>query len=339
MCGKGILMEETVREELRKIELGEMQQFRNVSVFALFSQSRPPVRHLVLKEAMGKGVITISEVSEGGHVPELKVVNSADMPVVILDGEELFGAKQNRVLNTTVLLKSKSTTIIPVSCTEQGRWTYHSRTFSESGVIMSPEVRQVKNRSVQESLRHSSGFRSDQGAVWDGIHEQAAHASVSSPTHAMRDIHEEMRDDIGDYAAHFPCLEGQCGILAAINGVVAGLDLVSYAPAYKLLHDKLVRSYVMDAILRGDGKVIETDKAEARLFLDGMADCALSEYPSVGHGRDVRFEGRTMFGSALTYRGGLVHLAMFQGNGKVQQNDDTMQGYRRRAQHRRRTID
>lgn len=331
-------MEEALRKKLQATELGERQQFRNVSVFPLFSKAKPPARHLVLREAMANGLITVSEISESGHVPELKVVNNADTPVLILDGEELFGAKQNRVLNTTVLLKMKSVTIIPVSCTEQGRWTYRSETFSESGIIMSPNVRRVKNRSVQESLRSCNEFRSDQGAVWGGIHEQAAAMSVESPTYAMRDVHERVKDDVGSHMEHFPCLDGQCGLLVVIGGSVAGLDLVSYAPAYKLLHEKLVRSYVMDALLKGTGKTSEADKATARAFLDDMGECEGSEYESVGHGRDVRFEGRGMFGSALIYRGGMVHLAMFPGNEKVQQDDSDMQGYQRRANHRRRPL-
>ena len=43
----------------------------------------------------------ITEVSEGGSVPELRVVNKGDARILVLDGEELRGAKQNRVLNTT----------------------------------------------------------------------------------------------------------------------------------------------------------------------------------------------------------------------------------------------
>ena len=331
-------MEEALQKKLQAIEIGERQQFRNISVFPLFTKAKSPTQHLVLREAIEKGMITISEVSESGHVPELKVVNNADKPVLILDGEELFGAKQNRVLNTTVLLKMKSVTIIPVSCTEQGRWTYRSETFSESGIIMSPNVRRVKNRSVQDSLRSFNEFRSDQGAVWGGIHDQAAAMSVQSPTYAMRDVHERVKDDIGSYAEHFPCLAGQCGLLVAIEGAVAGLDLVAYALAYKLLHEKLTKSYVMDALLKGSNKTSETDKAVAIAFLEEVIECEVNEYPSVGHGKDIRFEGRGMFGSALMYRGGLVHFAMFPGDSKVQHEDSGMQGYQRRANNRRRPI-
>jgi hypothetical protein len=105
-------MENVIKEKLQHIRMGEVQQFRNVSIYPLFMDIKVVIAHLVLKEALEKNLVIIREVDEGGHVPELVVVNNADKPLLILDGEELFGAKQNRVLNTTVLLRRKSSSII-----------------------------------------------------------------------------------------------------------------------------------------------------------------------------------------------------------------------------------
>ena len=88
--------------------------------------------YLTLKEALEKRLLIVKEVSAEASVPELKVINNADVPMLLLDGEELAGAKQNRVLNTSVLVKEKSELIIPVSCTEQGRWSYQTDEFSNS---------------------------------------------------------------------------------------------------------------------------------------------------------------------------------------------------------------
>jgi len=44
------------------------------------------------------------------------VANGADRPLLLLDGEELIGAKQNRILNTTVLVAAHTEVTIPVSC-------------------------------------------------------------------------------------------------------------------------------------------------------------------------------------------------------------------------------
>ena len=329
-------MEQVMKDTLEKLQVGDVQHFKNVSIYPLFLGLAGTLRHLVLREALEKHLVIIREVDEGGHVPELVVVNNSGLPLLILDGEELFGAKQNRVLNTTVLLKKQSTTIIPVSCTEQGRWHYKSNTFTDSGHIMSPRVRGVKNRSVRESLQRSGDYRSDQGAVWHGIHEQAIHASVHSPTSAMRDTHEARKADIEDYEPHSPCLDAQQGILVGIGGRVVGMDVVTHAPSYAHLHAKLVKSYLMDAILIEADASKPLDEATARQFLDDISKCEASRYKSVGHGWDLRYEGRRLFGSALEYRKRMVHLAAFAAHGVVQQNDNsTMAGYSRRASYRK----
>ncbi len=329
-------MENVIREKLQHIRLGEVQQFRNVSIYPLFMDIKVVVAHLVLKEALENNLVVIREVDEGGHVPELVVVNNADKTLLILDGEELFGAKQNRVLNTTVLLRKKSSTIIPVSCTEHGRWHYESKTFKDSGFIMSPRIRGVKNRSVQVSLRTSGDYRSDQGAVWDGIHDQAVHASVASPTGAMRDIHEARKADLGNYEQHFPCLDGQRGVLVAIGDYIVGMDMISHVSSYALLHSKLVKSYLMDAILLETEVSKTMDQAKAQQFIDDITECGVSRYKSVGHGWDLRYESSKVFGSALEYRNGMVHMAFFSANGSGKKDvDGNLAGVNRRASYRR----
>jgi hypothetical protein len=57
---------------------------------------------LTLEEAGDRARVT--EASEAGSVPFLKVANGADRPILLLDGEELISAKQNRILNTTALI-------------------------------------------------------------------------------------------------------------------------------------------------------------------------------------------------------------------------------------------
>lgn len=40
----------------------------------------------------------------------MKVINKGDIPVLLLDGEEFAGTKQNRVLNATILIDEYSET-------------------------------------------------------------------------------------------------------------------------------------------------------------------------------------------------------------------------------------
>ena len=69
--------------------------------------------YLLACEAIDAGVLAVTEVSEAGTVPELLATNNADQPILLIDGEELQGAKQNRILNTSILLSARSKTRSP----------------------------------------------------------------------------------------------------------------------------------------------------------------------------------------------------------------------------------
>ena len=109
-------------------------------------------------QALAQKTLTITEVSQGGSVPQLLAVNSGDLPILIVDGEELAGAKQNRILNASVLLAPKSETVIPVSCTEQGRWAYASREFDESEVVADRQECKVYLRAGAEFEAYQAGW-------------------------------------------------------------------------------------------------------------------------------------------------------------------------------------
>ena len=67
-------------------------------------------------------LITVTERAEGASVPELDVIVSGHLPVLLIEGEMLIGQLQNRVLNVSVLVAAAARTPIPVSCVEAGRW-------------------------------------------------------------------------------------------------------------------------------------------------------------------------------------------------------------------------
>lgn len=240
-------METILRKHLAdRLRLGEMTIHKELAVVPLFCTEVGGPDYITLKEALVGGGLTISEVSEGGTVPELKVINSSNSNVLMIDGEELAGAKQNRVLNTTILVAAGNSALIPVSCTEQGRWSYRSAHFEDSNVSMSPSLRSRKNASVSYSLSESRSYRSDQGDVWESIEGFHSSHRTSSGTGAMKDAYEARREETNTYQAAFPCQDGQCCMAVLIKGRVAGVEMVSRPAAYRQLHENLLNSYAMD---------------------------------------------------------------------------------------------
>ena len=77
--------------------------FRNLAVSPLVVSNPRADDYSTLDEALTTGRVRITEVGEAGSVPELKLLNDTDHPILLLDGEELTGAKQNRICNLTIL--------------------------------------------------------------------------------------------------------------------------------------------------------------------------------------------------------------------------------------------
>jgi hypothetical protein len=305
-------MDPTIKKYLLSFELGETQHFKNMGIIPILSSLNHEPEYLTLKEALEEGALIVTEVSQEGSVPELKVKNKGSLPVLLMDGEELTGAKQNRVLNTTILVKDKSELIIPVSCTEQGRWAYTAREFSDSGTVMTPKLRMMKSKTVSHTLENSQQYRSDQGTVWTAISEMEDRADTRSETGAMKDVFAAKIKDIDEYMKTFSIVPHQRGLLVFINEEIVGFDFISYEKALEILHAKLVKSYAMEALLqeKTKEKLLSLDKVSD--FQKEIQKCKEKKYRSVGIGWDYRYEGDKIVGTALKTGRKVIHMAFFR---------------------------
>ena len=116
---------------LETAKLARKQSHRNLTVFPLLAPNRIEPDYLILEQALDQNLIRITEMDNEGSVPELKLYNLGTKGVLIIEGEELVGAKQNRIVNSSFLVAGKTEVVIPVSCVEQGRWNYRSDAFED----------------------------------------------------------------------------------------------------------------------------------------------------------------------------------------------------------------
>jgi hypothetical protein len=136
----------------------------------------------LLFEATETGAATVSEVSESGDVNRVLVRHEGPRPLLLLAGEELFGAKQNRVLNASFLVAPGSTTEIPASCVERGRWRYSSREFSSWGTTAVSQVRSRSLERVSRSIMTGGAQDAQQSHVWRDVDAYLTRTGTSSPT-------------------------------------------------------------------------------------------------------------------------------------------------------------
>lgn len=305
-------MNEHILELLNGLETADAQRNGNLLVFPLRHRAPAGPAYIGLRQALADKTLRIVEKDGGGSVPELVVVNSGEAGVLILDGEEVRGAKQNRVLNTTVLVKPGESILVPVSCVEAGRWRQVSLSFDDSDQILSASARTGKCERVSENLRSCGAYDGDQGAVWRDIGTLLEDAGADSPTSAMSDAFEKRSEQLDAYQKAFPLVEGQAGLIVVSNGRVASLDVLSRSEVYPVLHGKLIRSHAIEALAgRRTAEPITDPEALVAAFLDDARRGKQEVFPSRGAGQDHRLRGIDTAGSALVVDGAVVHLALF----------------------------
>ena len=242
-------------------------------------------------------------------------MNEGARPVFILDGEELVGAKQNRIVNLSVMIPAKAETLIPVSCVEQGRWGYRSREFTDSPNTMYAAARAEKTRRVNDSMKRGSRD-ADQGAVWASVAAKASSMDTVSATGAMKDVYDRHHRTLIDYELPFGALEGQTGAVFAIDDVVLGFDLFDAHSTLRAYLPKIVRGYALDAIERTRAAASGPESArlvsDAAHLLETVAHAHTKSYRAVGLGTDVRVELPGIAGAALSVENEAVHVSAFR---------------------------
>lgn len=306
-------MDQTLRNYIESFTIGAVQSYRNLSLFPLVSGYRDSINYLTLEEALSRNLATMTEVSENGSVAQLRFTNLSQTSVLIIDGEELVGAKQNRVVNTSILIAAITKTDIPVSCVEQGRWSYKSRLFMSEGRILSGKIRASKAEQVKHSLKTEGLFSSDQGVIWSKIGELANCLKAKSPSMEMGAIFCKERPRLDRYTESFAPLSGQVGAVFAIDGRIVGIEGFGRPETFSKAFRKLVESYALEAINAGEKNFpVEPDLAQTVAeFTRGILAGEFETRPSVGLGTDVRLESKSLTGFALVHEEQLLHLSAF----------------------------
>ena len=292
---------------LPDVRIGDAIRHGALTVFPLYGSALGSVDYLLSDEAISAGTVTVEEVSEGGSVPNLLVTNQGDSRVLFLEGEELRGAKQNRVLNTSVLIAAHSKSPIPVSCVEQGRWRYRSRQFQSGGTHSSSKLRHYLKASVSRSLKEGRGHSSDQGAVWTEVSRQMDSLGSSSDTSAMADTYLAFCAPLAEFRDHIAYVEGATGVAVAVGKKVVALDVFDKPSTCAKVWDRLLTGVALDA-LEADSSAPAADPADVEQLLSRLRDSAWEPTTPVGVGQEFRLDADSeTHASALVFQDSLLH--------------------------------
>ncbi|XPS87605.1 hypothetical protein Dvar_56230 [Desulfosarcina variabilis str. Montpellier] len=142
--------------------LAKKQVHQNLTIYpVLFPEIVEPY-YLTLEQAIDSGVLVVTEVDASGNVNRLKLKNNFKLPILLIESEELKGAKQNRIVNASFLIAGKTAMTIPVSCVEEQRWHYDSQNFSSGEKVMHSSLRREVQECMVGFLARGAGHRTDQ---------------------------------------------------------------------------------------------------------------------------------------------------------------------------------
>ncbi|GAB4238052.1 MAG: hypothetical protein Kow00109_12290 [Acidobacteriota bacterium] len=317
---------------------------RSLGMVPVVTPTTPPHLDevLLLEEALAQNSLEVTETGPGGQVPFLKVINHGKQPVLILEGEELVGGKQNRVVNTSILVPAAAEVKIPVSCMEAGRWHYQpehplAEKFQAGEALFRARSRFVKKLTVTESLRANQGFRSNQGEVWREVDESLHELGAASATRDFRSARQRAEERMAEYLQNLAPVENQVGAVFYGPRSLLGCELLGSAVLFQKAFLKILRSFAFEVVATDEPAPQQADGLAA--WWSGVLEAPLETFPSPGAGEDCRLETETALGSALVWQGSMVHLSCFPKAGETTRSGPTGGIRRLSASQRRRSLD
>lgn len=270
---------------------------------------QPPA---LLHEALADGSLQIVE-EGGGVVNTVRAHNKGDRPVLILEGESIVGAKQNRVVTLDILLAPSADLQVPVGCVEQGRWHHTSGEFRSADTPVEPSMR----RQTVSEMRERGHL--DQGRLWSEVQHKLSTHNVVSRSSDYHEFVARKRREADAQVGDLPVLPGQVGVIAFLDGHLLGMDVLGHPGNWESLSARLVRSYVlagMDApaavgagAAGGSPQPVVTESVEG--WLRRVAGAGLRVRPAAGLGVQLGLVGAGLSGGGLWWEERPAHLAVF----------------------------
>jgi hypothetical protein len=276
-------------------------------------ESEERLAYRTLSEALATGEVRIAEHATA-TVPTLQLINHGKFPVLVLDGEEVVGGLQNRVVNTSLLIAAGAAFDLPVTCVEHGRWHAERRDF-DAGEAVHPTLRRLKAEQVSATFATAAAPIANQSEVWAEVASRHRRTGTRSATAALRDAYVTRRRELeaAEQALVLPG-DGPTGVLAMVEGRAVCADLFDRPETLRTYWSRLVRSYALEAVGSMPG---EPRLDSAKRLLARPADAALRPFKSPGLGVDVRITGSGVVGAALVHASNVLHAALFRGTERL----------------------
>lgn len=227
-------------------------------------------------------------------VAALMVANTADRPLLLLEGQVLQGGWQNRMLARSLIVAPNDETAVGVVCVEAGRW---------NGQRQHADSQRRATTRVQAGLRSGGDQQSE---VWKRVSEYDArygrNATSSFVEHANR-----AAERVGPLVLGLRPFPGQIGVVIAISGYPVSAELFDSPLTLAEQFSAIVAAAAMDAVERA---AEVTPSRRVRRFIAGATNVRVQRTARAGAGSTHVGANDDASVSLLRWRGRDVHTSV-----------------------------
>lgn len=283
---------------LDNAKISEPIFLRNLIIYPISSITEDGPSPLTIDETMRLNRGEFHEL-ETPDINKIVFENRGDVPVLVLDGEEITGSLQNRIIAMSHFVEARSSKNIPVVCVEEERWEEIGG--FETGHCSYPRIRTILAKSRYQKIDM-------QRVIWNEINRKLTATKTISTTSSMHDIYTNIQDEISRYVEDFQGLNhNTVGFVGVAGNRMLGCDIFANSFIYRKFENKLIRSYVLDAI---EYQKKESGEPDVEIFFNNLKK-VLSKRIAKRLNRNIRIMGEDFLGQALIHNTHPMHISAF----------------------------
>lgn len=287
------------------IKVTEKQCYKNINVFPLISNEKSNFDFLDLKTGLDMGIVKVEELYKE-TVSKIAITNNSIAPLLIIDGEEIKGSLQNRIISKTILIAPNKKEEIDVNCSEKGRWSYKSE-FNHSNYFANLNTRRIK---LDKEIKNQK----TQDVVWNSIKQVETDNKTLSKTSALRDSYEMTKKMQKEYLNEFSLVKNQVGVIIAIGNEVVLIEIINDSKIYKKYHEMIIKSVIIDYLSKNTEEIdsISFNEFQVSEILEYVLESELTPEKTIGLGEYYRLSNQQYNGAILTLDDQLIHGTFFE---------------------------
>ena len=299
--------------------VSEPVEKNNITAFFLSSIEKNNNKYLSFSEAIAKNQVQISEVNKKGLVTKLSVSNKSSDNIIILNGELIIGTqiRQDRIVDSTVLIPGYATVLINTFCGEQYRWSPRL-----SNKISTPESLYFSSGRANNAADINTKL-SKQCRIWSEISEKISDFNVKSFTNSVDQIYKKKKLNVEEIVNFFKIPSEAVGVALGINNQLVNIDIFSNNCMLQIYLPKIIRSIALDSFKKISKKSY-LKKKEVHRFLRQIHQANKQKRKVVEGtlGEELQFNSESVAGSILYHKEQTVHFSAF-----VKENKTTLPQY------------